>query len=79
MPSLPPAPLCPEHFSNLSRPRGWESQLNYKRQKEETFPAGCGCDASQEPEGVGGEGDAVPAQTIPSRLSLAATGAGIRF
>ena len=65
VPSLPRAALCPGNFSNLSRPRGWESQLNYKRQKEETFPARCGCDASQEPEGVGREGERCPSADHP--------------
>lgn len=66
-----PASLCPGNSSNLSEPGSLPEFQEAER--EETFPARCGCDASQ------GPGDAVPAQVAPSRPSLTATGAGIRF
>lgn len=79
MSCLPPASLCPGKFFSLLRLWGWESPPNSKRHKEETFPARCGCDVSQEPGGWGRGREAVPAQSVPSRPSLATTGTGIRF
>lgn len=56
--------VCPQRHCGQETPicqgSGLESSLNSKRQKEETFPARCGCDASQGPGGGGGGGRHCP-------------------